>query len=473
MLVNNQWHAASGPALPVVNPADEETLAEVPSATSDEVGAAVGAAWDATHDWSHTPAIERAGYLRRIGALMRERRDELARSLVAEVGKPLAQAQGELGYSISQFEYVAEWARRIEGEILPSDGRDESIHLVRVPLGVVAMITAWNAPLAIHARKVAPALLTGNTIVLKPSEIAPLTTLALTNMINEEIGLPPGVLNVVTGARETGEALVSDPRVALVSFTGHRDTGKRIMERASANLTRVALEHGGKAPFVVWRDADVPAAVSSCITARHFISGQVCTSAERVYVHGDVADAFIEQYVAAARALRLGDPMSDVDIGPLASRPQFDKAEAALAQALDEGARAVLAGGRPGGDEYARGYWYAPSVLVDVDGGMEVMREETFAPITPIQTISSLEEALSEANASRYGLSAFLFTNDYRVAMTAANDLECGELYINQAATEAVHAHHIGHKQSGIGGEDGKYGVLKYTQLRSVYHRFG
>lgn len=471
--VNNEWSNGGGEAIPVSNPADGSVIARVASATDEQVSAAIGAAWDARRAWARLPAVERSAYVRRMARVVEQHRDELERLLVQEVGKPLAQARGELDFTIGYFDYTAEWDRRIEGDILPSDNAGESIHLVRSPLGVVAAICPWNFPLALFARKVAPALVTGNTVVLKPSEVTPLSTVALMRLIDEHVGLPAGVLNLVAGGKQTGATLVDDPRVAMISMTGHRDTGKAIMARAAKNLTRVSLELGGKAPLIVWSDADIPAAVEAGIVARHGNAGQICTCAERVYVHEAVADEFVERYVEAARNLRMGDPMTDVDLGPLVNDVQFEKAQASMARAVDEGATVTLAGGRPSGGAFARGYWYAPAVLTGVNGDMSIMREETFAPITPIQRVSSLDEVFDEANRSRYGLSAYLFTNDYRVVMRAANELECGELYVNRANGEALQAHHIGHKESGIGGEDGKYGILKYTQLRSVYHRYG
>jgi len=471
LYVAGEWRPASGDPIAVVNPYDESVLAEVPSASAGEVSDAIGAAYDARAAWARRSYRERSAPIRLMAALVEEHRDEFADLLVAEVGKPRKQALGEVQFTIDYFAYVAEWDRRIEGEIVPSDTAGESIHLLRIPYGVVAAICPWNFPLVLYARKAAPALLTGNTIVVKPSEVTPMTSLRLTELIDEHAGLPPGVLNVVTGAGEVGQALVDDPRVALVSMTGHRDTGKKVMERASKNLTRVSLELGGKAPLIVWSDADLELAIEACISARHTNSGQVCTSAERVFVHRDVADDFTAGYVEAARALRMGDPRSDdVDLGPLVSAQQLEKATGSLELARSEGAELLLEGGVP--ESGGPGYWFSPVVLGGIEPKMTVMREETFAPITPIMPIDSLGEALAQANESRYGLSAYLFTNDYSLVMQAAEQLEFGELFVNRTLGEAVQAHHIGHKESGFGGEDGKYGVLKYTQLKSVYHRF-
>jgi len=473
LFVGNQWLTPSGPALEVVNPTDETLLASVPTATGADVAEAVLAAWGAKDEWARTPAVQRSAALRAMASLMQSHREQLAVSLMQEVGKPIEQASGELDFAIQYLNYVAEWDRRILGEIIPSDQRGEVINLLRVPFGVVAAICPWNFPLALFARKVAPALLTGNTVVLKPSEVTPLSVLAFVRLIHEHLDLPAGVLNVVVGGGQTGRDLVTDPRVAMVTMTGHRDTGKRIMKAASQNLTRVSLELGGKAPMIVWRDADVELAVQAGLAARHMNAGQACSCAERIYVHDDLVEEFTQRYVEGARALRMGDPATAVDLGPLVNRAQMEKAELAMETARTEGATVVLPGGRPAEKMYEKGYWFAPAVLVDVSDKMTIMREETFAPITPIQSVSSLDEVLRMGNDSRYALSAFLFSNDYGLIMELANQIECGELYVNRPNGEAVQAHHVGHKESGMGGDDGLHGVLKYTQIRTVYHHYG
>jgi lactaldehyde dehydrogenase/glycolaldehyde dehydrogenase len=470
---DGEWLLASGEPIAVVNPTDERVLAEVPSATPSEVEAVTEAAQLAEGEWSRTPAAIRGRHLREVADLFAAHRDRLAASLVREVGKPAAQAAGEVEFAISILRYTAEWDRRLEGEILPADERGETIHLLRAPVGVVAAICPWNFPLAVWCRKIAPALLTGNTVVAKPSEVTPLTTLEAMRLIDEHLDLPRGVLNVVTGGGATGEALVGAQRVAMVTFTGHRVTGKRIMAQAAADLKRVALELGGKAPAIVWSDADLEVAVPAIVTARHVNCGQVCTSAERVLVHQSRLDEFTERYVQAVEALRIGDPAADSDLGPLVDRAQLDKTRAAVANAIADGAEVVSGGGDPPGPAYERGYWHQPTVLRGVTPDMRIMGEETFGPVTPILGIESLEEATHVANASRYGLSAYIFSRDYATIMRTVNDLQFGEIYINRTNGEAVHAHHSGFKESGIGGEDGKWGVLRYTQIKTAYHHYG
>lgn len=473
LYINGAWRAPKGPSIDVYDPRDETVLAKIASATAAEVHDALLAARAAQRDWARTPAPQRGAHVRAMADLVKRNRDELARIISQEVGKPLTQAYGEVDFAEGFLRYNAEWDRRLEGEILPGDSPGETVHLLRVPLGVVAAICPWNFPLAVLCRKLGPALVTGNTIVIKPSEISPLSTLAFVRLIDEQLDVPAGVVNLVTGAGATGQALVDDPLASLVSFTGHRDTGKAVMARASANLTRVSLELGGKAPAIVWKDADLDLAVPAILAARHTNCGQVCTAAERVLVHRDLLEPFTERYVAAAQALRVGDPLKDSDMGPLVSAAQLKKTSAAVELARREGASVLLGGGRPEGAEFEKGYWFAPTVLRNVTPKMSVMIEETFGPVTPIVGIDSIEQALDIANASRYGLSAYLFSRDYSTVMRTVNELDFGEIYINRTLGESIHAHHAGYKESGIGGEDGKWGLLRYTQVKTAYHHYG
>jgi lactaldehyde dehydrogenase/glycolaldehyde dehydrogenase len=467
--VDGTWRSSDGDPRAIFDPATGQTLAEVRDATPAEVQEAVAAARAAQHGWSRLPAAERGEALRAFAEAIAEHGAELSRTVTAEVGKPLAQAEGEVAFATGILRYTAEWARRLQGEVLPGDQRDEVINLLRVPVGTVAAICAWNFPLAMFARKVAPALLAGNAVVAKPSELTPLSAIAATRLA-EQTGLPAGVLNLVCGGPETGRALVRSAGVNMVTMTGSTRSGKQILKDVADNVTRVSLELGGKAPAIVLADADLDVAVENVLGARHLNGGQVCTSAEVVYVEEPLLEAFTERYAEAVAGLRVGDPSDRVDIGPLASVGQLEKVQAAVDTALADGARAVLAGGRmPERD----GYWFAPVVLRDVEAEMTVAREEIFGPVTPIVSIASLDDAIELANSSPYGLSAYLFTSSYRDAMRAARDLECGELYINRGIGEALQAHHSGHRQSGLGGEDGLHGLLRYTQLRSVYHHFG
>jgi lactaldehyde dehydrogenase/glycolaldehyde dehydrogenase len=473
LYVGGGWFPGEGDAFEVLDPADEQVLARVGTASDGQVHEALLAARDAQRSWAATPPVVRGKYLRALADLVTANKERLAALIVAEVGKPARQAAGELDFAAGFLSYNAEWDRRLEGEILPGDVPGESIHLTHAPVGVVAAICPWNFPLAVLCRKLGPALVTGNTVVVKPSEVSPLSTIELFRLIDKELDLPPGVLNLVTGAGGTGRALVADDATSMVSFTGHRDTGKSIMALAAGNLTRVALELGGKAPAIVWRDADLDLAVAAIVEARHANSGQVCTSAERVFVHQDVYEPFLAAYVSAVENLSVGPPASGADLGPLASAGQLAKVTAAVETAVGEGAEVITGGGTPAGDFAGHGYWFAPTVLGRVRPDMAVMREETFGPVTPVFPVHSLEEAVSLSNDSRYGLSAYVFSRDYQAVMRAAQELEFGEVYINRTLGESIHAHHAGYRESGIGGEDGKWGLLRYTQVKTAYHHYG
>jgi lactaldehyde dehydrogenase / glycolaldehyde dehydrogenase len=472
--IDGAWLNGRGPSFDIFDPTTGEVLTALATSSDADVESALAAAARVQPEWAATPIRARGDYVRAIADVFRENEEQLARIIVKEVGKPMTQALGELAFAQAFLRYNADWDVRLEGDILPGDVPYEVIHLMRVPLGVVAAICPWNFPLAVLCRKIAPALVTGNTVVAKPSEISPLSTMFAFNLIAEKVGLPAGVLNMVNGHRPVGQALVRSALTSLVSFTGHRDTGKQVVAEAANNLTRTSLELGGKAPAIVWKDADLDLAVRSIIEARHTNAGQACTSAERVLVHNQLLDEFIERYLASTLALRVGDPNEDVDMGPLVSSAQYAKSTEAVGIAIDEGARLLAGGGRPaGGDLPAGGYWFAPTVLGNINPSMTVMTEETFGPITPIIGIDSLDEALQIANDSRYGLSAYIFSRDYQTVMRTVNELAFGEIYVNRTLGESVHAHHAGFKESGIGGEDGKWGLLRYTQIKTAYHRYG
>lgn len=471
--IDGEWREAEGTeSIQVVDSATEEVIADIPTATANEVSDAISAARDAQSDWAQRPAKERGDFLREIVQVFDENSEELAEILVEESGKKIDECRGEMEVSMDMVEYNSQWDRRIEGDILPGDSRNEEIHLQRHPYGVVGAICPWNYPVAVFARKLAPALVTGNTLVVKPSEVTPIATLRAVELIHDQVDLPDGVLNLVAGGGHTGHELVTGD-IDMVSMTGSRETGKQVMRDAADNLKHVSLELGGKAPAIVWKDADIDEAVEDILTARMTNTGQVCTCAERIYVHSTLSDEFTEKYVGAAENVTFGDPWENPDMGPQINEQQLKKTEAAVENARESGATILTGGKRPIGDGFEKGYYYEPTVVTDIpDHSIDLIQEEVFGPVSPIIEYDTLDEALEYANDSNYGLSAYLFTNDYQTAMRVANEIEFGELYINRTLGEAWHAHHIGWNESGMGGEDGKYGMLEYTQLKSVYHNF-
>lgn len=459
---------------PVVNPATGETIAAVPEATTADVDRALAAARRAQPAWGAMAPIERAMVMRKVADLIRRDAEKLARIVVSEQGKPISEARGEVGGAAEFFSYFAEFARRIEGEILPSDVRDEQIWIQRVPVGVVVGIIPWNYPAALVSRKVAPAMIAGDTIVLKPHELTPLSALFMGRLFNEA-GVPPGVVNIVTGGGKTvGERLTGAPGVDLITMTGSVPTGRRIMEAATVHLTPISLELGGKAPFIVMPDADLDLAVRSAITSRYMNCGQVCICNERTLVHEAVYKPFLEAFVEQARALRIGDPMSEqTDIGPKVSRPELEKVERMVAAAVSAGAKVALGGRRPDAPPTPGGNWYATTVLTDVSPDMAIMQDEIFGPVVPIAPFKSFADAVAVSNRSRYGLSAYLFTNDMKEVMKAVRDIDFGELYVNRIGPESLQGFHVGYRQSGVGGDDGSHGLELYLKKKTVYLNYG
>jgi len=462
----------SGTLIDVHNPATHDLLARVPDAPTDVVDEAVQAAKRAQPAWGRLPAIERARHLRAIATQLRANRDDLARVITQEQGKILGLAQVEVDFTADYLDYMAEWARRLEGEVLTSDRAGESIFLLRKPIGVAAGILPWNFPFFLIARKLAPALVTGNTIVVKPSEVTPINAFEFAKLA-AQTDLPRGVFNLVGGTGATVGAQLSSHRdVGIVSFTGSVETGQRIMAAAAQNLTRVNLELGGKAPAIVLADADLDLAVKAIYDSRVINTGQVCNCAERVYVQRAVADAFVDRMAKRLAATRYGDPLAepDVEMGPLVSQAGLDKVAGMVDRAREAGAQVVQGGRRADRD---RGYHYEPTLLTGCTADMEIMRKEVFGPVLPVQVVEDLDEAVALANDSDYGLTSSVFTRDLNSAMRACRDLQFGETYINREHFEAMQGFHAGRRKSGIGGADGKHGLYEYTETHVVYLQHG
>ena len=472
--IGGEWiDSTSKKFVDVENPATEETIAKVPAGTVEDAERALEAARSAQPAWEALPPVERGDLLRRLAHLVAENRDRLARVVVAEQGKPFAEARGEVDGTSLYLTHAAEEARRITGDILPSDNPDEQIWIQRVAHGVVVALTAWNYPLALAARKIGPALIAGNTVVVKSHEGTPLSALELAQLV-QQAGFPPGVVNVVTGeGRSVGEMLVTHPITNLITMTGSTKAGQEIFRAAADGLKVLRLELGGKAPFIVAEDADVGAAVKAAIASRFENCGQICICNERMYIHEKIADEFMDRFLAAVGRLEVGDPMGKFDLGPKFSAFELDKVANMVDTARAAGAE-VLVGGAPlTGGKFDKGYWYPPTVLTNVNNDMEVMREEVFGPVIPIMKVGDFDEALALANDSRYGLSAYVFTKDLKRLMRLVNGLNFGEIYVNRAGEDAAHAFHGGYGYSGLGGEDGKYGLEGYFRKKTIYVNYG
>lgn len=452
----------------VENPATQEIIGRVPRSTADDVDRAVAAARRAQPAWARLAPVQRAAYLRQISAALRDRVDYFADLIVREQGKTQELAKVEASTTAEYFEYMAEWARRIEGEIIPSDRPNETIMLTYKPLGVVGAIMPWNFPFFLIARKMAPALLTGNTIVMKPAEVTPIGAFEFAKLV-DEVGLPAGVFNLVGGRGSVvGEAIVNHPDVDLITFTGSVATGKHIMSAAGQNLTRVSLELGGKAPAIVLADADLDLAARSIWSSRVINTGQVCNCAEKVLVEASVHDELVAKLQVLFENTRFGDPSAhaELDMGPLIDAPSLERVAGVVETAKSQGAT-VVTGGDKG--KFERGHFYQATLLTNVTNAMNVMREETFGPVLPVMAVADLDEALAIANDSEYGLTSSIYTNDLNKAMRAARELEYGETYVNRENFEAIQGFHAGRKHSGIGGDDGKHGVMEYLESHVVY----
>jgi lactaldehyde dehydrogenase / glycolaldehyde dehydrogenase len=456
----------------VFNPSTEERITDIPEASSATIDEAIAAARKAQPAWAALPAIERAGHVKAVAEKIRGNVDMLAETISREQGKILDLARGEVLGMAGLMDYMAEWARRIQGEIIESDRKGESIFLYRVPIGVVAGILPWNFPFYLIGRKLAPALVAGNTIVIKPSEETPLNAFIFAELASQT-DLPKGVFNLVSGrGRTTGATLSGHSGVDLVSFTGSVPTGIAIMQAAAKNLTRVNLELGGKAPAIVLRDADLDLAAKAIAQSRINNTGQVCNCAERIFVERNVADAFTEKFIAQMSAVRYGDPLAEsgLDMGPIVNRTQLDKVAGMVERAKSDGATVALGGTVA---DRNRGHHYEPTVLTNCRPDMEIMRKEIFGPVAPIAIVDSAEEAVHHANDTEYGLTSSLYTRDLNKAMKVTRGLQFGETYINRENGEAYQGFHAGRKKSGIGGADGKHGLYEYMETQTVYIEHG
>lgn len=474
MFIDGQWQTCAAlPSIAVENPADERTIAYIPEGTAQEADAAVAAAKAAFPGWAALPAPTRANYVSALADAIDADQERLAALVTAEQGKPIAQARGEIGAAATFLRFAAENGRRIEGDIVASDNSAEEIHIRRHPYGVVVGLTAWNYPAALATRKLGPALVAGNTFVLLSHEITPLSGLAIAELA-ERIGLPAGVFNVVTGrGAVVGQRLVENPDTSLVTMTGSTRAGRQISQSAADALKVVRLELGGKAPFIVMEDADVDAAVQAAVAARFTNCGQICTCNERMYLHSTIADQFLEKFVAASRALSIGDPMSDVDMGPKVSGVELSKIEDIVARGVAFGAEVLLEGGTLEGEGYDKGHWIAPTVLEVDDNASPLLQEEIFGPVVAAKRVSDFEEAVAMANDTSFGLSAYVFTQDGRRIARTPHALKFGEIYLNRSNGEAVQGYHTGWGQSGLGGEDGKYGFDGYLRKQTTYLNWG
>ena len=453
----------------VLNPSTGEVIAQAPASDAAAVDQAVQAAKAAQVEWAKLPAIERAGYLTKIAAELRNHVDRFADYLVREQGKARGLAKVEVSFTADYLDYMAGFARRIEGEVIPSDRPNESIFLTYQPIGVVGGILPWNFPFFLIVRKMAPALVTGNTIVIKPSDETPINAFEFAKLV-DGIGLPKGVFNMVGGRGSVvGDALTRHKDVDMISMTGSVATGKKIMAAAAENLTRVNLELGGKAPAIVLADADLDLAATAIWNSRVINTGQVCNCAEVVLVEEAVHDELVAKLKEKFESTRYGDTsdIDDLDMGPLINQAGLTNVGDMVQAAVDAGAQVVCGGAAA--EDKGTGFFYQPTLLDGVEKGAPITREEVFGPVLPVVTVKDLDEAIEFANSSEYGLTSSVYTENVHKAHKAARELLYGETYINRENFEAMQGFHAGRRNSGIGGADGKHGIMEYVETHVTY----
>ena len=467
MYINGKFvESSSGKWINVLNPSTEEVISRQPDGTVEDVNAALDAAKAAQKEWAKTPACERAEYLKKMANGIRARENDFVEIIMREQGKTRNWASIEVGATIAYFDYMATFARHIEGEIIQSDNRGETIYLSKKPIGVVAGILPWNFPLFLIARKAGAALIAGCSIVLKPSQLTPENCTEFCKVV-DETGLPAGLFNVVTGKGSVvGDAMARSPKIDCVSVTGSVGAGESIMKAAATNITKVSLELGGKAPVIVFPDADLELAAQAILDSRIGNNGQICNNAERLYIHKDVKKQLTELLLKKFEAVKVGDPFSgEVDMGPLVEQRALESVEAKVANAIKQGAK-VLCGGHRVGE---KGYFYAATLLDNCTQDMDIIHEETFGPVLPIIEFDNIDQVLGWANDCEYGLASSVFTNNLNIAARCCAELEFGETYVNRFHFEAIQGFHAGVKKSGIGGADGKHGVEEYLSTHVTY----
>ena len=470
MYIGGEWvDSSSGELIEKHDPSTGRVIEKFPSGTRQDVDRAMDSAEESWEKWYELGSVKRSRILYRAIELIAGSRKELEKILVTENGKVPVQAAEEVDGVIDQIQYYAEFARKIYGEIVEGDSFERKIFQYKVPYGVVVAMTPWNFPAGMVARKLAPALLTGNSVILKPSSDTPLSAEWIVRKFLDA-GVPKGVLNLITGrGSEIGDYMVSHPKVSLITMTGSTETGQRIMEHASRNMSKLILELGGKAPFMIWKDADLGNAIKSLVWAKFWNSGQSCIAAERLYVHEEIYDSFMKRFVEVTKRLKVGDP-SKSDMGPLINRNALETTESFVEGARSEGMKVLYGGKRPKLDDpFKDGYFYEPTIIADAGSGSRLFTDEIFGPVIGAAKVSDPDDLIREANNSRYGLASYLFTRDHELIFKASEKIRFGELYVNMPGPEASQGYHTGFRLTGQAGEGSRHGVEEYLKLKNVY----
>jgi len=465
LLIGGEWRAGSG-SLAVLDPATETELTAVATASRDDAIAAVDAAEAAADEWAGTAPRHRAEILRRSFELMRENEEALAELVVMEHGKSFSDAIGEVRYGAEFYRWFSEEAPRVAGELRTAPGGDKKILTLVQPVGVCLLITPWNFPVAMATRKIGPALAAGCTVILKPASDTPLSALAVAHLM-EEAGLPPGVVNVISARGSSGvtDAILEDPRLRKLSFTGSTEVGRMLLEKASHQVLRTSMELGGNAPFVVFEDADLDAALEGAMVAKMRNAGEACTAANRFLVHAAVVDEFSVRLTERMEALKVGPGIDrDNEVGPMINAKSRDDIAALVTETLDGGARALTGGSAPD----RPGYFFTPTVLTEVTADAAILGKEIFGPVAPIVTFESEDEAVEIANDTEFGLISYVYTEDMRRGLRVAERIESGMIGLNKGLVSDPAAPFGGLKQSGLGKEGSHEGILEYLDTKYV-----
>ncbi len=464
---NGDWQTASGKGIPVISPVTEEVLGEAPGASEADTLQSIESAVSGTKQWRKVGAWERSRLLKKAAEMMREKTDEMARWLTMELGKPLDQSAGEIGMAIEQFEWYAEETKRINGQIMESRQANAKVMIQHEPVGVVAALTSWNFPVVLAARKIAPAIAAGCSVILRPAEEAPGSAMSFIQCLHK-VGFPSGVINLINGYTDNvSPVLMSDQRVRKISLTGSTRVGKLLLKASAETLKRTSMELGGHAPVIVYEDADTETVAEQAAIVKFKHCGQVCASPSRYFIHEKSVDAFSEKFIETTKKFKLGDGMNkDVDIGPLATEKRREEVEQMVSDTLESGARLRLGGKRP--EEFERGYFYEPTVFDKVPDHAPVMTEEPFGPLVPITTFKNFDEVIERANSIEYGLTSYIFTRSQRLAHETADALEAGMVAVNTFSLASAETPYGGVKQSGFGREGGSQGIHDYLNIKYI-----
>ncbi|MFB5661179.1 NAD-dependent succinate-semialdehyde dehydrogenase [Alteribacillus sp. HJP-4] len=468
MYINGSWtDAEKKQTMEVINPATNELIQETAKADETDAAKAVAAASTAFPGWKKTTAKERSSFLLRTAAILREQTEELAEILTAEMGKPLKEAKGEIGLGIDYLEWYAEEAKRAYGEIIPASSSSKRLMVLKEPVGVVAAVTPWNFPVAMITRKVAPALAAGCPIIVKPASATPLSAMKIVEAF-DKAGLPKGVLNLLIGSASpiVGE-LMRSPEVRKITFTGSTEVGKKLIEQSAATVKKMSMELGGHAPFIVFEDADIDAAVEGVVNSKFRNAGQTCICTNRIYVQKSIEKTFLEKFTARVKELQIGNGLEDgTDIGPLIDEGAVKKVQEHVADAVQKGGTVMYGGEQASGCTSDK--FYTPTVIADAKDSMLISTEETFGPVAPVFTFTTEKEAVERANHSDYGLAAYCFTKDIGRANRVMDGLEYGIIGINDPIPTTAQAPFGGVKESGIGREGGRQGMEEYLEDKFV-----